>query len=79
MEAKQIWWESEIKRLEEAPQEQKWRILDRLTDPTVRMGVQPIEVGGKFVFTDEEILSEMEKVHVNLSRNPLPQAVHRVT
>ena len=64
-DAKQQWWESEISRLEEAPHEQKWKILDRLTDPCVRMGVQPIKVGGSYVFSDKEILHEMEKVHIH--------------
>ena len=44
-DVKQQWWEAEINRLEDASNEQKWKILDRLTDPCVRMGVQPIKVG----------------------------------
>jgi len=64
-EVKQRWWESEINRLEEASNEQKWKILERLTDPCVRMGVQPIKVGSSYVFSDEEILDEMEKVHIH--------------
>jgi len=50
VDVKQQWWESEINRLEEAPHEQKWKILDRLTDPCTRMGVQPIKVGSSYVF-----------------------------
>jgi len=64
-DAKQQWWESEITRLEEAPHDQKWKILNRLTDPCVRMGVQPIKVGGLHVFTDKEILHEMENAHIH--------------
>jgi len=29
------------------------------------MGVQPIKVGSSYVFSDEEILDEMEKVHIH--------------
>ena len=65
LDAKQQWWESEINRLEEAPHEQKWKILERLTEPCVRMGVQPIEVGRSYVFSDKEILHEMEKVRIH--------------
>jgi len=64
-DVKQQWWESEINHLEEAPHEQKWKILDRLTDPCVRMGVQPIKVSSSYVFSDKEILEEMEKVHIH--------------
>jgi len=35
-DAKQQLWESEISRLEEAPHDQKWKILNRLTDLCVR-------------------------------------------
>ena len=63
-EAKDRWWTAEIKRLEEAPQEKKWKILDRITNPQLRMGIQPVKVDGSYVFSDEEILEQMEKVHV---------------
>ena len=63
-EAKDRWWTAEIKRLEEAPQEKKWKILDQITNPQLRMGIQPVKVDGSYVFSDEEILEQMEKVHV---------------
>ena len=53
LQAREKWWEAEITRLEEAPQEQKWNILDKLTEPIRRM------VNGSYVFNDEEI-QEME-------------------
>jgi len=38
--------------------------VDRLTDPSSRMGIQPVKVNGEYVFNDKEILHEMEEVHV---------------
>ena len=78
-DVKQQWWESEINRLEEAPHEQKWKILDRLTDPCARMGVQPIKVGSSYVFSDKEILEEMEKAHIHTDslHSTLPSQIDR--
>jgi len=64
LDARRNWWEEEIRKLEEAPQGQKWRILDRITNPSARIGIQPVQVNGTFVFNDTEIMNEMEKVHV---------------
>jgi len=54
----------EISRMEAAPQELKWKILSRLTDPGRQMGIQPVKVNGNYVFNDDEILAEMENVHI---------------
>ena len=64
IETKRMWWEAEISRLEVASQNMKWRIVDRRTDPSSRMGIQPVKVTGEYAFNDEEILHEMEEVHV---------------
>ena len=69
LDARRNWWEEEIRKLEEAPQGQKWRILDRITNPSARMGIQPVQVNGTFVFNDTEIMNEMEKVHVRKTFN----------
>jgi len=63
-EAKQSWWDKEISKLEVAPQIQKWKILNKLTNPGFNIAIQPVKVAGKYVFTDEDILAEMENVHV---------------
>jgi len=60
-EAKQSWWDKEIGKLEVAPQTQKWKILNKLTNPGFNIAIQPVKVRGKYVFTDEDILAEMEK------------------
>jgi len=56
--------DKEIEKLDSASQRQKWKIINKLTDPGSRMGMQPVKADGQFVFTDEDILQEMEKVHV---------------
>ena len=60
IEAKRVWWEAEISRLEVASQNMKWKIVDRLTDPSSRMGIQPVKVNGEYVFDNEEILVYMK-------------------
>ena len=46
IEAKRMWWEAEISRLELASQNMKWKIVDRLTDPSSRVGIQSVKVNG---------------------------------
>ena len=66
-EAKQSWWDKEIGKLEVAPQTQKWKILIKLTNPGFNIAIQPVKVRGKYVFTDEDILAEMENIHIKKS------------
>jgi len=52
------------KTVQTASHGKKWKILDRITNPKLRMGIQLVKVGESYVFSDEEILKQMEKVHV---------------
>jgi len=77
-ESRQQWWEKEISKLERAPQNEKWKILNRFTDHGFHMAVQQVKVGGKFVFQDGEILTEMEKVHVSKVSSDKPLMDHDI-
>ena len=65
LDSRQQWWDTEISKLERAPQNEKWKIPNRLTDHGFHMLVQPVKVGDKYVFQNREILTEMEKLHVS--------------
>ena len=63
-EAKQNWWEKEVNKLKTASQAEKWKIISRVTNSDMKMGIQPVEMHGKYVFQDSEILNAMEEYHV---------------
>jgi len=64
-DSRQQCWDTEISKLKRAPQNEKWKILNRLTDHGCHIAVQPVKVGDKYVFQDREILTEMERLHVS--------------
>lgn len=61
--AKHDWWENEVGKLNTVSQADKWKI-NWITNPDKQMGTQPVKADEKYVFSDEEILQEMEKFHV---------------
>jgi len=69
-EARQTWKETEISKVEAVPEVQKWKILNKLTDPGQSIAVQQVRVGGKYVFHDADILVEMEKEHLIIHYAP---------
>ena len=63
-EAKQKWWEKEVNKLKTASQAEKWKIISRVTNSDMKMGIQPVKMDGSYVFQDSEILKAMEEYHV---------------
>ena len=66
--AKEEWWSAECQRLYDAPEKQKWKIIDRLTNQSQSSGLQPVKrlVNGEavYLFDDDDILHELEKHHI---------------
>lgn len=85
--AKASWWESEVSRLDTAPQNVKWKIINKITESDVQTAIQPIKVDKNFVFEYNEILHEMEQYHIHKDSTntanhrldyELPSGAHRM-
>ena len=68
-EARIEWRNSQCDKLEDVPERQKWRIINTLTNNESKTQVQPIrkkrsDGSSEYLFEDKEILSEMEKYHI---------------
>ena len=63
--ARQAWIDKETENWVDVPQRQTWKMINKLADPGSRTGIQPVKANGQFVFTDDGIVHEMEKLHVN--------------
>jgi len=66
--AEHEWWLSECSKLVDAGEADKWKIIQRLTNYSVSVGVQPIRKldQGKevYLFDDEDIRRELEDYHI---------------
>jgi len=66
--AKEEWWLSECQSLIHAPEKQKWKIIDRLTNQSQASGLQPIKriENGEtvYVFGDDDIIHELQNHHI---------------
>ena len=66
--AESEWLQLELKKLSEASEREKWKIIRRLTNDTIVAEVQPVRklVQGKhvYLFDDHEIRNEFENHHI---------------
>lgn len=64
------WINSQCGKLPLVSEKEKWNIINKLTNSTTNFQVQPLVVTqddgtSKFVFSDEEILHQMEEYHIS--------------
>ena len=64
--AKEEWWSAECQKLYDAPEKQKWKIIDHLTNQSQRSGLQPVKrlVNGEavYLFDDDDILHNLRNI-----------------
>jgi len=62
-------WLSECQRLTQLNESEKWKMINKLTNQSLSVGIHPIRktCNGEsvYLFTDKEICGELEKYHIN--------------
>ena len=67
--AENEWWLSECQRLTQLSKSEKWKSINKLTNQSTSVGIQPIKKNCNgdtvYLFTDKEICCELEDYHIS--------------